>query len=132
MAKFSLALNFATGADAPYLAKWGCAPLDTLLRVHQSWTRQGQAPTMPSHRDGAPWLGIYPGARLRTVPVAVLAPTTDSRASRWSARLLRCPVGPRPRPIDVLLGGVAPPNPRAGGSPPDPHQLATHRRQLMS
>lgn len=26
MAKFSLALNFANGAVAPYLAKWGCAP----------------------------------------------------------------------------------------------------------
>ena len=70
------ALNLPTG---------DCIPLWTppLLRAHQRWTRQGQAPTMPSHRAGTPWLGIYPSARLRTDhPPSSLPPQTAEHTSR--------------------------------------------------
>lgn len=117
MAKFSLALNFANGAVAPYLAKWGCAPSGHPAPRPSEMDTAGASPYA---YDTPCWRIVCHRLPRRTSSdgsSAVLAPSTDSRAYK-SARLLRCPLGPQMCPIDVRWGAMRPQTPAARGPAP--------------
>ena len=92
-------------------------PLDTLLRAHQRWTRQGQAPTPMTHHAGASCVIGYPGARLRTDhPPSSLPPQTAEHTSLPGC----CGVRSDRRCVLSTCAGVlcAPRPQQQGGLPP--------------